>query len=71
MNAGSTPVASEHSSSDATAAIQRSIQKAANAVAVALKQSASHQVNRVKLNGANSFKYASLNLDTYSQFRKH
>lgn len=66
MNAGSTPAASEYSSSDATAAIQRSIQKAANAVAVAVKQSASHQVNRVKLNGANSFKHASLNLDTHS-----
>ena len=44
MNTGSTKSASKYSSFDAVAAVQRSVQKATNAAATALKQHAKYEV---------------------------
>ena len=71
MSSGLTKSASEYSSFDAVAAVQRSVQKATNAAAVALKQHAKHQVNWAKLNGVNSFKYGGLNSYPYCKLGKH
>jgi len=71
LNTGSTKSASKYSSFDAVAAVQRSVQKATNAAATALKQHAKYEVGWAKLNGVNSYKYGGTNSYPYCKLRKH